>query len=787
MHMKLFYSLICLLFCQSLLAQSNKLSGKITDAGGRAIGGASIHVLNTNLITASGTQGDFSLAGLASGKYTIEVTAIGYATLQKEINTKEEINVVLVRTASQLDAVLVTAQKKEESLQQVPFSVLALSARQVNSYRLWNTRDLTAIIPNLYSADPGDNRNVTAVRGITSTSYDPAVATYIDGVNQFGLDTYIAQLSDIERIEVLRGPQGTLYGRNAMGGVINIITKQPSNRTNVFAEATIGNYGQQRYAAGFRAPLVKDKLYIGASGVYDRRDGFYTNQFNNKDFDRQHSITGNYYLKYIANPHWTVTFNLKHNANRNNGTFPLVNGVEDALAHPFELNQNAVTKMIDNTFNTSLSINHTGRHFNLSSQTAWQSNHRYYKDPIDGDFSPIDGVTIINNYGNDWNKVKVFTEELRFTSPAAATSPLKWTAGTYLFIQNSPVKQTTHFGEDAAMVGSPDKNYGLINTSTGKGFGVAVFGEVNYTLTKQLELIAGLRYDYEHKKQQVLGSYLPDGAPAPVFDFQADTSAKAHFNALSPKLGLLYHVTRDNNLYATYSRGYRTGGLTPLSSDPSVPPLYAYKPEYSNNIEAGSKNSFLNNKLRINAALFYTTVTDVQVPTLVLPDAITITKNAGKLESKGAEIEIAALPVRGLEINYQAGYTNAEYKTLKVPQNGAEADLSGRQQIFTPSITSMLALQYQYSFGGRFPVQLTARGEWQYLGRQYYDLANTIRQSPYNLLNARAGIATKNISLFIWGRNLGNRKYIAYAYDFGAVHLGSPETWGVTLRFDGAW
>jgi iron complex outermembrane receptor protein len=785
--MKLFYSLICILLCQHLWAQESKWSGKIINTDARGITGASIHVLNTNIFTVSGANGDFSIPALPSGKYIIEATAVGYAARQREITNGDNINVILTRSFRQLDAVVVTAQKKEESLQKVPFSVSALSARQVTNYRLWNTRELTAVIPNLYSADPGDNRNVTAIRGITSTSYDPAVATYIDGVNQFGLDTYIAQLSDIERIEVLRGPQGTLYGRNAMGGVINIITKQPSNHTNVFAEANIGNYGQLRYTAGVRTPLIKDKLFIGISGVYDRRDGFYTNQFNNKDFDRQHSITGNYYLKYIVDPRWAVTFNLKHNANRNEGTFPLVNGIEDAFEHPFELNQNAVTKMIDNTFNTSLSINHTGRHFNVSSQTAWQSNHRYYNDPIDGDFSPIDGVTIINNYGKDWNKVKVFTEELRFTSPTATNSRLTGTAGTYLFVQDNPIKQATHFGEDAAMLGSPDKNYSLINTTTAKGFGVALFGEINYALTQQLELIAGLRYDYEHRKQQVLGSYLPDGSPAPVFDFQPDTSAKAHFNALSPKLGLSYHVAKDNNLYVTYSRGYRTGGLTPLSSDPSVPPLYAYKPEYSHNIEAGSKNSFLNNRLRINAALFYTTITDAQVPTLVLPDAITITKNAGKLESKGGEIEIAALPVKGLEINYQAGYTKAEYKTLKVPQNGAEANLSGKQQIFSPNITSMLALQYQYQFDGSFPLQVTARGEWQYLGRQYYDLSNTIRQSPYNLLNARAGIATKNISLFFWGRNLGNRKYIAYAYDFGAIHLGNPETWGITLSFNGTW
>lgn len=684
------------------------------------------------------------------------------------------------QTVDSLDAITVTAQKKEEKLQKIPVSVSAITARQVLDYRLWNAKEITAIVPNLYSADPGDGRNVTSIRGITTTSYDPAVATYIDGVNQFGLDTYISQLNDIERIEVLRGPQGTLYGRNAMGGVINIITKQPGNTLNGFAEANIGNYGQQRYAVGFRAPLVKNKLYLGVTGLYDQRDGFYTNLYNNKDFDRQHSLSGNYYLKYLVNPRWSVTFNLKHVDNRNNGTFPLVNGVEDALEHPFELNQNAVTEMVDNTFNTSLSIQHTGATFNFSSQTAWQSNHRYYKDPIDGDFSPIDGVTIINNYGSDWNKVKVLTQEFRFTS--VATAPFKWTAGSYLFALDNPVKQATHFGEDAAMVGSPDKNYSLINTSTGKGFGLAFYGEAGYVLNKQWELIAGLRYDYERKKQQVLGEYQPDGSPTPIFKFQPDTSARANFNAFSPKVGVLYHAAPHNDLFVTYSRGYRAGGLTQLAADPSTPPLYAYKPEYSNNIELGSKNTFFNNKLRVNVALFYATINDAQVPTLVLPEAITVTRNAGKLTSKGAELELAALPVRGLELNYQAGFTDAEYKTLKVSQNGGETDLSGKKQLFTPDMTSMLAVQYQVPVSRKPFIQLMARGEWQYLGEQYFDLANNIRQSPYNLLNTRAGIITKYAEILFWGRNLGNRKYISYAYDFGAVHLGNPETWGFTVR-----
>jgi iron complex outermembrane receptor protein len=234
-------------------------------------------------------------------------------------------------------------------------------------------------------------------------------------------------------------------------------------------------------------------------------------------------------------------------------------------------------------------------------------------------------------------------------------------------------------------------------------------------------------------------------------------------------------------LFAVYSRGFRTGGFTQLSSDPSQPPLYPYKPEYSDNIEIGIKNNFFNNRLRLNLALFSTMVTDAQVPTLILPDAITVTRNAGKLSSKGAEFELAATPAKGLQVEYNFGYTDAEYKTLKLSQGGTTVDLDGKKQIFTPEFTAMLALQYAYDLGTKHRLKLVARGEWVRLGKQYFDLSNTISQDSYSLLNTRFGVATKFGELMFWGRNLGDKKYIAYAYDFGAVHLGTPKTYGVTL------
>lgn len=787
-------AIVVVLFCTMLnflSAQGQLLTdftGAIKNSRGFPVANASIYILNTNKGTVSDEKGFFSFHNIREGRYTLQISAVGFATAELDIIISEldsaPFSISLVEVTKQLDAVLVTAQKTEEFLRHVPFSITSLSSRQVKQYRLWNINELTAIAPNLFLSNSGDGRNVTSIRGITTTSYDPAVATYVDGINQFGLDTYLPQLFDVERIEILRGPQGTLYGRNAMGGVINVITKQPENFTkSAFAEINIGNYDQERYCAGIRTPLIKNKLLLGMAWMYNRRDGFYKNEFTNSGYDKQRSFTGNYYLKFIANSNWSFTLNFKHRANRNNGAFPLVNGTEEALKHPYMLNQDAVAKMIDNTVNSSFSISYKGKKLNFTSQASYQSNLRYYDKPLDGDFSPIDGITVINDYGGGWNKVKVITQEIRFSSPGITTSSLKWVTGAYLFRQINPTRQAVHFGKDAALLGAPDTEFSTINTSKGKNYGIAFFGQATYSLADRFNIIAGLRYDFENRKYNVLGEYQKDSDPLPLFETRPDTSATANFNAFSPKVGLAYNLNSNSNVFAVYSRGFRTGGFTQLSTDPSQPPLYSFKPEHSSNFEVGIKNNLFNSRVYINTTFFYTKVTDVQVPTLILPDAITVTRNAGLLNSKGVELEISAIGVKGFQLDYNFGYTHAIYKNLKLSQYGTSVNLDGKKQIFTPATTSMLALQYSFNLSKNNDLRLIVRGEWANLGKQYFDLVNSISQDNYNLINIKFGISYKKLEVVIWGRNMENKKYISYAYDFGAVHLGDPKTYGVTISF----
>lgn len=774
-------------FCSWLLlaahlsaAQSSSIKGSVLQADGKPIAGASIQLLNTTAAATSGQDGRFMLPQLFPGQYVIAVSAIGFAGRHKTITVtagEAEVSFVLPAYYRQLEEVVVAAQKKEEPLQQAALSVTALGSRKAEDYRLWNAKELTAISPGLFSANPGDNRNVTSIRGIVSTSYEQAVATYVDGVNQFSLDTYIPDLFDIERIEVLRGPQGTLYGRNAMGGVINIITRKPGNTTAASAQLTVGNYGLQRYTAALKLPVVKDKLYFGAGALSDKLNGYFTNKYDNSHYDRRRSAGGNYYLRYLPAAQWEIAANVKHLHHRNRGAFPLVIGVQQAFDKPFELNQNAVTDMVDDLFNASVSVKYAGRNVSVTSQTAYQSNHRYYKDPIDADFSPLDAVSIINNYGRDWNRSAAITQEFIVRSSGARA--LSWSAGAYLFHQDNPVYQSTRFGEDAQLIGSPDKNYLLKNITKAAANGAAVYGELNYRITPALKITGGLRYDRERRRQDISGIYENDLGAS--FPFRTDTGAAVTFSSVSPRLGIAWQATEDRLIFLNYSRGYRAGGLTPLSSDPSQPALFPFDAEFSSGIEAGMKNSFAEQRVIVNIAAFYTIVRNAQVPTLVLPDAVTITRNTGRLASKGVEAEVQATLWKKLQAAYSFGYCDARYKELNLSQNGGEADLAGKRQLFTPGVTSMLAMQCSQELDKAGSTLLILRGEWKLLGAHYFDLANTIRQQAYSLFNARAGVRWKKIELAAWARNIANKKYIDYGYDFGAVHLGEPSTWGISL------
>jgi iron complex outermembrane receptor protein len=258
----------------------------------------------------------------------------------------------------------------------------------------------------------------------------------------------------------------------------------------------------------------------------------------------------------------------------------------------------------------------------------------------------------------------------------------------------------------------------------------------------------------------------------------ADTTGKSSYGAFSPKLGIQYQPSAHELMYLSFSRGFRSGGMTSISSDPSQVPLSAYNPEFSNMFEAGIKGKDKNNQFRYAIAVFYNKVMDIQTPLLVLPDAVTIIQNAGEMNAWGMEVEMELKLAKGLSVQYSGGLTSAKYAVLGVVSNGAQVDLSGNKQVFTPSSTNYFATQYQTSIAAH---ELMFRLEYNHIGKQFFDLANTIEQEAYGLVNFRSSIRTKHFDISFWGRNLMGKKYINYAYDFGAAHLGNPRMIGIGL------
>ena len=221
------------------------------------------------------------------------------------------------------EIIVYSAEKKLQTLLKTPSSISFIGGDQVQLLRLWEINNLSGIAPNFSLAQSGDNRNVAGIRGIVTTSYYQSVATYIDGVAQFNLDTYIPQLNDIESIEILRGPQGTFYGRNSMGGVINITTKKTTNLTSLQVDATVGNFNQKRISGILKTPIVKDKLYLSASILHDARNGYYTNDYDNSTYDNQRQNIGMIQLKYLLGKNWSMQADAKSYLGLNDGAFPL--------------------------------------------------------------------------------------------------------------------------------------------------------------------------------------------------------------------------------------------------------------------------------------------------------------------------------------------------------------------------------------------------------------------------------------------------------------------------------
>jgi iron complex outermembrane receptor protein len=782
------------LFWASLLfvvhATAQTINGRLIDHQFNPIPNAKVEVLNSVQTTTSNESGFFKLS-FPKGIYFIKTTAplFNINTSKIEIlDSSVAIVIQLQPSTKELETVVVTATKREESNITIPIAVTSLSAEKVNTQHIWELEHLAALVPNLQYANLGVGyQQQIAIRGISVFSETPSIATYVDGVNALDIAANGMRLIDIDRIEILRGPQGTLFGRNAMGGVINITTKQPGNTTNAQSEISIGNQGLKRFSFGVKTPLVNQKLFLGIAGQFQELHGFYKNDLTSKtDFLHQPlagtaedgkrmgdetSWYGSMYLKYLHNEKLSIVFNSKFQYDYSTGASAYYQAAENseiALNTPYTM---AVNKLGSNSrwvSNSSIAITADQKKFRIISTTAYQYILQAYKG-IDQDLYPYDlgtGYSFQTKLGDAYPQ-GVFSQELRFTSPSK-NSQLKWTTGMYFFCQDYNKRYATVY-EDLALFFGLQPGTEIYKTDQ-LNTGVALYGNADYTFKKKWTLNIGLRFDYEHRKSDVARYYsLANGEKS--FSVP-DTTLRSHFQAASPKVSLQYSFSEKQNIYISYSRGFRAGGNNMFSRG-----KYAqYLPEYSDNVELGHKFSAFKNRLTINSCLFFLYWQNMQLDMQPEP-GVWIINNVGKAMSYGLEVELNAKPVKGLEVDMALGVNNSRYGNF----NFLGQNIKGNHTILAPLYTFTLGAQQTVPISKT--LSMSVRAEYRSIGKQYFDLTNTIHQPAYHLLHLQAALLHKHFSFAFWCQNVTNTKYLTYAMPgyFKNALINRPRMYGGTL------
>ena len=760
---KLFLLVLYLLFSLSY-ASAQRLQGTVSSETGERIPFASVTVLNSSKGAVCDQDGQFAL-DLPAGNYQVAVSALGFAALIRPVTVaageNAPLNFKLQKQGLALDEVVVTAEKTEADAQQTPAAISVLTARQLREYRVWSMSDLSALAPSLQTVEHGGSTSSVFlnIRGTMGLHSQSAVATYIDGVYQFEAFSVPLQFNNVARIEVLRGPQGTLYGRNAFGGVINIITKKPTNTTEGQVQVEAGNYAQQRYSLAFSTPLVKDKLFVGVSGLFNQRRGIYTNTETGKPFDRPQSIAGGLNLHYLPTDRLSVEVNTRFERNDDVGSYPWVASDQQLFAQPYVIGRSVSNRERRNNVNASVNLRYETRPVVFTAISAFLDYKKGFPEFLDGDFSAANLSKALSD-----DRVRTFTQELRVASNPALTSPLTWTAGTYLWTAPDGTNDFVQFRTPATGPAST-----FYRSSTSNNRGLALFGQAAYRLLPHLTATAGLRYDRERRElAQARRTVAPDGSESQVLP---RTDFGATFEALTPKGVLSFQANENTLLYAQYARGYRAGGLNVFAPTAADVP---FGPEYSNNYELGVKNTLFADRLRLNLTGFYLQQRDQQVT--VIENSFFLTRNTGDMNNLGAELELMAVPANGLQVEWNASLSRAEYARLTTVVAGQNQDLAGNKPLFNPKAASFFALQYTRPLTSQ--VSVFVRGEHRYSGAYYLNFDNVIRQSPFHVFNGRAGVKYKTYELAIWGRNLSDVRYRTWAT--GVFLLNTPRLWGAS-------
>jgi iron complex outermembrane receptor protein len=669
-----------------------------------------------------------------------------------------------------LPAVTVTAQKEPEDARKLPLSVTAVTAETLERLGARIVSDAAILAPNVsFTEFTVRKLSNPRFRGIGSSPGNPAVTTFVDGVPQLNSNSSSAELLDVEQIEFVRGPQSPLFGRNTLGGLINVTSRRPGiDKWSGNVSLPIGNFSAWDIRGSASGPLLADRLSASAAFSYAERAGFTINDVTGNDLDSRGAFSGKGQLLWKPAAQWETRLIVSGERARD-GDYAL-SDLDALRANPFRSARDYEGYSNRDIFGTTIQAERTGSTMRVTSTTGFVKWNT--ADSTDLDYSPVPLATR-DNAEDDFQ----FTQEVRLAATApvrlADAAALKWQTGLFLFTQSYQQDAVNRLGAFvlSPLVGVPVNQYSPVSELDDVGLGV--FGQGTVTLKEKLDLVAGLRIDYESKNADLKTFFDPAIAPPTV------VVAEDSFSNISPQFAVAYRLEPEYSVYGTVARGFKAGGFNPASPAGSE----AYGEENTWNLEGGVKTLWANGRISLNGALFFIDWNDLQlnVPNVMVPGQLYIA-NVGGATSKGVEFDLSAKPAAGVDVFASFGYTSA---TFSDGSTALGQDVSGNEIPNTPDYTAGIGAQY----GRALTAATTAYGRADLVlsGGFQYDEANTQGQDAYSLVNLRGGVRGRRLFAEGWIRNAFNTTYIPVAFAYGPFtpsgfigENGAPRTFGVS-------
>lgn len=749
------------------------------------------------------------------------------------------------------ELVIIATPKENNRLRQQPLSATSFSQDDMRNKGISSVKTMNGLVPNLFIPDYGSKLTTSVyVRGIGSRINTPAVGLYVDNIPFIDKSAFDFNYSDIERIDILRGPQGTLYGRNTMGGLIRVFTKSPFTYQGTDVNLSAATYNNYK-ASVSHYHRISNKFAFSANFFYEYDGGFYENTArNNEKVEEGNEAGGRFRAIFLPNDHLKLDFTLNYEY-LNQGGYPyaytgITEGEEDRKDYIGKISYNHKSGYKRNLLNTGLNLEHQAENFILNSVTGFQ----YLKDQmdLDQDFTEKDIYTMVQKQDS-----KTISEELVLKSKPGRR--WQWTTGVSGFYQDLKTEAPVTFREDGVsslIEGNvndifkkikeekpmmPDMNLDITdnNLLIGGNFkspmlstGVYHQTTINDVIIEGLSLTAGLRMEYEkywldyNSNANINFDYTIAVMPMPFKGLNSSPKVNGNIShdyiQLLPKFALQYNFDPKNNLYASVSKGYRSGGyniqmfseivqgemingmiavldekthgmVSQMGGDKiphyefNIQETTLYKPEYSWNYEVGAHLTLCDGKLQTDLAAFYMDTHDQQISRFAQSGLGRVTVNAGKSRSLGAEAAVNAQITDVFGVNANYGFTHATFTDYVVSD---EVNYNGKYVPFVPKHTFGVGAQYRIPLkNSKLLDNITINANYRGAGRIYWTESNEVSQAVYGTLNGRINLNKGNGQIGLWINNALNTKYQTIYFetmDRGFEQTGRPLQVGIDLK-----